>query len=250
MKNILIQSCNNKFVNNLKTLKSDDFSILCEPINGNLYKIFYGWKFTHAIFMESLLSPEILQFTSEFFQDIKIFIYHDKQVNLQIIEDYHIAAKQLVESSDKKINNAILLPKLYNDQLFNNKNLIKNNDIVCFMDNFNSIPENLAKYLLPNSNNLPIKLFNNININHPQNLGLLSELDKSMILNMSKNYLSLDGEYVQEAKKCGCSVWRIDALGDLANSGPKQLRSLFHHHDNSTDDNYTTYSKLMEEIIL
>ena len=49
------------------------------------------------------------------------------------------------------------------------------------MDIDQDIPDNISKYLYPNSK-LPIRMFNNSNILHYQNLGLLTEQDKAEVL--------------------------------------------------------------------
>jgi hypothetical protein len=82
------------------------------------------------------------------------------------------------------------------------------------MDKIDHVPEDLEKYLYPQAN-LPIKLFNNKDIIHPQNLGLLSEKDKALLLERSKYYLAITDDYVAEAWSCGCEVLTVDDLDTL-----------------------------------
>jgi len=158
------------------------------------------------MFIESMIDNEIQQFIAEFFQTIKIFIYHDRKPNLDLINSYKSAAKHIV-NNDKIISNTIQLPRLINDQLFLNKELAKNDDIVCFLEYRNEIPPTLNDLLYPKAKH-HIKLFNSPYIKHVQNLGLISESEKADILQLSKYYLPVDDsdEYIAEAVACGCSI--------------------------------------------
>ena len=204
--NFTIQQANNKLNNNLLCLKLDDINILSINPNNILYKSHYGRPFTHIMFIESLIDNEIKQFIAEFFQAVKIFIYHDRKPNLDLINDYKSAAKHIVNKNET-VSNTMRLPNLINDQLFMNKNLTKNDDIVCFLEYRNEIPSVINNLLYPKTKH-HIKLFNSPHIKHVQNLGLISESERANILQLSKYYLPIDDndEYVAEAVACGCSI--------------------------------------------
>lgn len=233
--NFTIQQANNKLNNSLVCLKLEDINIV--PINTKniLYKAHYAKPFTHIMFIESLIDNEIKQFIAEFFQNIKIFIYHDRKPNLDFINDYRSAAKHIVNKNET-INNTIQLPNLINDQVFLNKDLTKNDDIVCFLEYREEIPSTLKDLLYPKAKHR-IKLFNSPYIKHVQNLGLISESEKANILQLSKYYLPADDsdEYVAEAVACGCSV--LDNLNLQTKDMNIDLLS------------YQTYASFVKELI-
>jgi hypothetical protein len=73
----------------------------------------------------------------------------------------------------------------------------------------------LNDYLYPKKK-LPIRLFNNSAIKHPQNLGLLSEENKADILNKAKYCIILNNDdYAIESKLCDCVPISIDEIPDL-----------------------------------
>lgn len=217
---LFIQDSDNKFVNNLKLTQIPNHQIMFGPINQNLYGLYYTYRFTHLIFMASMLDQETLQFVSEYHTDIKCYIYGDIYIDPDTIEHYKnkvtfiLRDKQDLISKDR----CIVLPRLVNQELFNSLNKLSNrhNSIVCFIDHLDKIPDSLNKYLYPMTK-LPIKLFNNKNIKHHQNLGILSEIDKASILQQVRYYLTIDEHYLAEAWAGGCEVLTIDEL-DLIQS--------------------------------
>jgi hypothetical protein len=208
MNKLLVQYINNKFVNNIKFSKHNFCDQLVIDTKDQLYKIYYSYKFTHAIFIKSLLTGEELQFIDEFSDTVHLYVY-DEIKNI------------LINCSSKKNIN---IPTLVNNNLFYSNNNIKENLIVSFLDKIEILPPLLNSYLYPNSK-LPIKLFNNQNIIHPQNLGLLYENDKAVLLQNSRYYLALDEDYVAEAWACGCDVLTIEDLESLCPSRYKHKKS-------------------------
>jgi hypothetical protein len=98
-----------------------------------------------------------------------------------------------------------------------------------------TIPENLNRYLYPKTK-LPIKLFNNPNIKHHQNLGILSEIEKATVLKNSMFYLTIDEHYLAEAWESGCNVLTVPELDLLISKKYK------------TKKYYQTYSSFMEQL--
>lgn len=211
---ILIQDCDNKFINNASYCTIEDTIIHKGVLRDNLYRLHYAYRPDVVIFIESLLNNEIYQYITEFFQNIKIFIYHDKKPNIDIIQTYNMCS-HLVDSQFDQINNTIQVPYLVNTELYtNNHNSQKSEDIVCFLDGLNDLPLNLKSYLYPNTK-LKIKLFNNKNIRNAQNLGLINEKEKSVILADSGSFIDINGNYIAEAMLSNCSVFSIDELNEL-----------------------------------
>lgn len=229
---LLIQKTDNKFINNIDLSSMDFCSKLIVDTTNQLYKTYYKYQFTHAIFVASLLNDEINQFILEFGEHIKIFIYNDTLINLPYNKNIcGIIQKDKTESNNK----IIVLPKLVNHEIFYNNNSKKINQIVSFLDDIDSIPENLHKYLYPSSK-LCLKLFNNPNIIHPQNLGLLSEQDKATLLQQSEFYLAITDYYVPEAWACETKILTTDDLESLKPNKFRKTKSF---------QSYTNFLKVL-----
>lgn len=219
---IIIQKTNDKFINNIELSTTPFCNKKVLNITGQLYKIYYIEKFTHIIFVASLLDNETIEFINEFGSIVNIFIYNNTIKNI----GYHSNIKAVIQKTrTDSENKTVIIPKLVNNEIYNHDNSVsKNDNIVCFLDNIESLPQQLNEYLYPESQ-LPIKLFNNSDIIHPQNLGLLYEYDKARILKQNKYYLALTDDYVPEAWACGSLVLDIDDLGSLKPNKYKQSKS-------------------------
>lgn len=230
---LLIHNNTHKFLNNILHTQIDNVQTYLTKLDGDLYSLYYQHKFDYMIFSFSELTNEILQFISEFGYNHKIFIYHDKNPDDQFINSYQSVCRNLIH--EKFINNnmpknTISIPNnLLNDQIFLPSGENKLDQMVCFLDGLSEIPDELEFLLYPNTRN-KIKLFNNNNIKHHQNLGILSEIDKAKLLNISKYYISINGDYSLEATVCNCIVLDTTELSDMI---PKK-------YDNISAD-YKTY---------
>jgi hypothetical protein len=208
MNKLLVQNLNTKFINNIRLSKCKDYDQLVIDTSNQLYKIYYSYKFTHAIFVDSLLKDEEIQFINEFSGTVICYIYSSQN-------------NTLTNCVSQKISN---IPILVNSNIFYNQNCNKQGDIISFLDNVSSLPTSINSYLYPNSK-LPIKLFNNSDIIHPQNLGLLSEQDKALLLQQNMYYLAISDYYVAEAWACGCTVLTIEDLTSLIPSKHKHSKN-------------------------
>lgn len=213
MNKFLIQNLNDKFINNLSLCQTNFTHIISADIVGFLYRLYYQYNFSHIILIDSLLDNECLQFIDEFGSDVSVYVYKDSDT-----KNYKLARKIAGILSYAKDNDGyktIKIPTLVNHDLYySDSSIQKKYQIISFMDKTDHIPEVMEKYLYPQTN-LPIKLFNNNNIIHPQNLGLLSEKDKALLLQMSKYYLAITNDYVAEAWACGCEVLTTNDLDTL-----------------------------------
>jgi hypothetical protein len=88
------------------------------------------------------------------------------------------------------------------------------NTYAVFLEYSQRLPEKIEHLLYPNSNK-HIRLFNSPYIQHHQNIGLLSETEKSVILNSYEFFINTDNEYIDEAIACGAKVMGVDSSGKL-----------------------------------
>lgn len=192
---ILIQNYDCKLINNLDSIKKH--TTIFANINHNIYQIDQKIEPDIYILVSKLMNYEELYFCHNN-RDKKIIIYHNSNLDLLELSKYnHIS---IID------NNSIC--QLYNPDRFDRikyHKAIDTIDYVYFLDNDTSIPDPLNEILLPNAQH-NIKLFGNKNIDHPQNIGFLTEDDKAVILSNTKNYICNNMFYAAEATICGCKI--------------------------------------------
>lgn len=243
MKTILVQSINNKLFRNLALSGDNNHRTIFTSINKNIYEIFYRSKFTHAILPSSCITAigdnSVIQFAIEFANSVKIIIVEDDNgLNQSFIEAYKKLFTFLVRSKDNYAGCSFVeLPQtIINSYLYlNQNNIIKQNYISCFLDNIEILPFDLLPHLYPNSS-IKLRLFNNSNIQHIQNLGHINEQDKAFILKESEFYLDLNGLYKTEAILSGCKILNISSLSTMT---PEKTEM----------PNYSTYQQLLQELV-
>lgn len=207
---LFVQNIDNKFITNLIASSSPNIQIMGGNVSNNLYKIHYNYKFDAYVFVLSLITPEIYQFINEFYTEHRMIIYQDISENLEIIEK--IKDKIICLTEDDNLDYGIKIPVLINDKLFFDHNKTHRLDaIACFIEEKSESIKKLEKILYPNSKD-KIHIFSK-SLDHPQNLGPVSEQEKAEILNYYKNYLSIDNYYEAEALSCGANLISIDDDG-------------------------------------
>jgi len=182
---------------------------IVQDLNNIIYKLLNS-SIKNVLFDSRSLTKEFIQFiTDSRTNNINFTIYHH-------IIDQNIVDK-LAKPNIKHIfhhgtstnNSAKQIPLSINSELYNEdlKNLTKKNCGISFLDNINTIPESLSVILFPKKV-LPIRLFNNKNIPHPQNLGILSLNDRKSLLIEAKYYISFSeyDDYILEAKYAKCII--------------------------------------------
>lgn len=220
MKTILVQKYNNKFFRNLDITRSNDTRIVSDYINKNIYELYYKYNFDIAILSASSIDNSLLQFAVEYADKIKLYVYikNIEELNSSIYEQYK---NLLIFVYSEGINNTdiqvIKIPYLINDKLFDSRQFQKTKYISCFIDSLSGLSQKMIASLYPNNKSLEygIRMFNNPNIQHHQNLGIIDESDRSNILKESEYYLDIDNEYTVEASVVGCKILDEDGLSIL-----------------------------------
>jgi|LakMenEpi03Aug12_release.lakeMendotaPanAssembly.Ray.scaffolds.fasta_scaffold17320_8 hypothetical protein len=244
MNKILVQNTPFKFTQNILCSPVDSLEIYGLNINNNLYKNYFINKPNVILLSSTHITSEIIHFIEDFYNDIKIYIYHynsEKIENmLTVFQPYNM---HHLCHTDAQSDNIIKIPdNLINDKLFNMDfdKQDKENGIVCFLDGLRTIPKALEENLYPNKI-LPLKMFNNPGTPHVQNLGPIDEPTKAELLKQYTHYLSCQAmnDYSTESGACGCV--RL-SLSDLANFQDVPYTE--------PDIKYTSYTQfIMEKII-
>lgn len=213
---LFIQADRCKFLTNLSLTKLPNIEIVSSLINNDIYAHYYRNKFNAAVFSADLVTSEVIQFIREYGSQLNLYLYHRISSTLSLVQDLRSICKHLHHG--EPINKqCISIPALLNDQIFTTvqDSSHKENIIVGFLDNFNSIPNDLTKQLYPATTHR-IQLFNGPTIKHYQNLGLVNESDRADLLRKAKYYLNLNTDYTLEALINKCIILQIQDLPDLS----------------------------------
>lgn len=237
MKKILIPNINNKFYNNLLLTQLPNINISSAHINGNIYNIYYQINFDVLIIPYSQIDNSIIQFAIEF-RNTKIIIdLNIDNIDLNFIDTYKSVFTFITKNNKHIFNKVIKIPyNIINDEFYK-INLPKPNKkpyIACFLDELAELPKELEQHLYPNAKHR-IRMFNNPNITHIQNLGQLNEIDKAKVLMEAKGYLDLNNLYLNEAILCGCEIFSIQSLSEMI---PEKINV----------QDYSTYKELIQKI--
>lgn len=209
-KKLFIEAKNNKFINNLINADLLSYDIISNTISKNIYEIFYKTKFTTIIVNDTSIDNELSQFIVEYGKNINIYVYQDqKHSNLTeyLTKFVHRLIPEYFHKPQTIHDNLTIIPNnLVNEKIFyRNNDILKDNSISFFLDIVDEIPD-FIKYKLYPASLMKIKLYNNFRIKHYQNLGMLSENEKNIVLNQSTYFINYNNYYVNEAMLCGCKI--------------------------------------------
>jgi hypothetical protein len=238
MKKAIVQFVeSHKFLLDTIYNKFTDIDIYGININQNLYKNVFHIKPEYIFFSGYNITEEIVSFLNDYAlksSKIKIYIcWIDSESYLNLDNKYNVT-HIVPECTNKKSSQhkVIYYPNnLLNSRLYYRppSDKIKENSIIGFLDTIKELPEDIISNLYPNKK-LPIKLFNNPNIQTIHNLGIITEPEKAELLRNNKYYLNVSDHYALEANACGCIILNSDDLPNFQNIDFKNNMSYIDHN--------------------
>jgi len=229
MNRLLVQYYDNKFIHNVCSVSLPDTIIKPAVFDTQLYKLYFTYEPTHIIFVSNKITQECAQFIEDYgSSNIRIYIYHENEQMLNALQNYpekclHLIPDVFSSNIPKEYDSSkiIYIPNnLINTEIYFSDQRKRNDSIVYFAPKqATSLPIELVKILYPNTT-LPIKIFNASKISHPQNLGMVTELEKGELLRNNRYYLTYTQDlYLLEAIECGCTIVNFDNAIDYNNAG-------------------------------
>lgn len=142
---------------------------------------------------------------------------------------------KIIAQNNDLVNNSKILKydHLYDDTIFNNLQLSRNNKTCIILSSNNSINEKIRHLVYPNS--LDVLCFNNPSFDNPSNLGVLSYSDLNIIFNTFSKTIDLTDQFTTESQICGCD--RIDI--ENTNTLPKLTNDMYDTYQNFITNNDT-----------
>lgn len=223
IKNIHLYPVNNKFNKNILSIEDDQYNIFSMASQSSIYKYLYtneklqnqeNIKDNIFIINSSVINNESIDFINNFHNLFNIWIFVD---NESFILNPQLNVRYITNRYVNNFTSKILPNNIVDKAMYSNVEILDKLDqlVYFFSSNTTQINSSIEKYLYPASN-LRIKLFDNNQFNHPQNLGYLTERDRSLVLLESKFYICDNNNYyLTEAMLSGCIVLNIDDEASL-----------------------------------
>ena len=220
--NILVSSkIYSKFFNDILLVQDADINIYTHNIENQLYRLYSKIKPKFLFVNIFELNEEINQFALEYEHECVVFCYcpdqnysnHNFNINTQTNIVYLCYTDNAIPE-----RRCLTIPKniVNKPYLSNLMTASKENNIICFMDTINeTYKQNIVSLLYPNNKDLRIRLFNDIKLKHPQNLGFAYHQDKLQLLSKNKYVLCNHGfDYYYESIFLGCKPIHIEKMQD------------------------------------
>lgn len=133
-----------------------------------------------------------------------------------------VTSKTFVDYAKSKgmnTDNFIVYNNLVNKYVFLNKDLSRNNKILCILSSNKDCVVALEKFLYPASK-MPIVMINNPEIIHDQNIGLMLDDDLNTALNAYGSVIDLTEAYDAEITVCKTPRYNLQDLENLDTAKP------------------------------
>lgn len=192
--------------------------LLVNQLHGNLFDAAYLFKPTIALFPALEYTQEVHNFIAQA-NNVKIFLYVDIEIpQKELVDFWNANCKCIVKNNtEKSITNKLSFDHIYDDNVFTNLNMKRNNKIaVSLSGDMDKNHKILDGSLYPNFKDKPIVLFNNPQFEHPQNIGIYNEPDLNYVLNTYELFVDIDNEFNIETNVCG--IPKLDIQVNLLES--------------------------------
>lgn len=186
----------------LKNIDSD-MNILFSKFHGKLLSIVQKYKPKAAMISSSEYTQEFHDFIAEYHNKITIFLVVDTFINNDNLNKFLDNTKIKIIKNNKvptQYSNLIVeYSNLYDDELFYDRKLERNNKTIALLSLDNKKNDILKAITYPNKK-YPIVAINNPNFKSPINLGLSNYSDLSDIFNKYSKVIDIDKRFVLEAQ--------------------------------------------------
>ena len=197
-----INGCKSRLIENLKLC--ENIRIQEENNNINIYKHFLmGVK--NFVLPIDAIDNNALNFIQDHGDKCKIYV----DITSATVSSEHLKNLNNItylSNSFCNDNNHIDVSEFINYSVFRPEEKEKKNILAIFLNSSIVVPDSIEKNLQKNNLKFQVRLFDNKNIKHNYNIGLVSEKEKAKILNTYKYYISLNNNYINEAKICGATL--------------------------------------------
>lgn len=251
-KTILLHDASNQTSKNINQSIIDStyttHNIIFNTVHGNLFNIYQQHKPEYIFLHTSEYTQEFQDFLMDHSDDSNIFLFVENEIdNHSLIEFWNSRRIKIIANTKYKnhyTNCITTYEKMYNEKIFRNRALARNDKIAVILSAENSNNNAIQEILYPNNFGRKIVVFNNPEFQSPVNLGMLNAPDLSIVLNSFDALIDVDQQLYLEAQACNINYYDIETIHPkeaVMNNNFKKL--------NVNLDNYT-YTKFTTEQIL
>jgi hypothetical protein len=215
----------------------DKYSFQIVNCHNSIYDLYYAYKPKNVLLQIEEYSNEFHTFAhDESIKADRIFLTIDNsKINydtyIKILQQirtnniYAIAPLSFIEYANSKqmnTDNLIIYNNLLNRYVYSNKNLSRNNKILCILSSDKTCTQKIEKFLYPQTK-MPIVLINNPEIIHDQNIGIMLDDHLDMAMNTYGSIIDLTESYDAEIGVCRIPKYNLDQLDNLDQSQPSVI---------------------------
>lgn len=197
---------------------SEDFQCIPVAVYGRLFDFTKRNRPSSVFLSLSDYSQEVHDWVEDYQNSVNIFLLLDKKIGT----DNSDLWSYLCASNIKMIINSHFTPDApsnhlsydsrYDSACFSNKGQDRNDKIAVMSDSVQSNKDIINELLYPNTK-LKINIFNDVDWETPQNVGMLDPVQLNEVLNHYSVFVDLTSSMQLEAQACGIPY--IDTSGDL-----------------------------------
>ena len=219
-KTILLHDASNQTSKNINKsimdLTHESHNIILNTVHGNLFNIYQQHKPSYIFLNASEYTQEFQDFLMDHAGDTSIFLFIENNIdNTSLIEFWNSRPVKIIANVQYKnlYNNCVAVyDKMYNEQIFNNKKLNRNDKIAVMLSADNSKNNTIQEILYPNNFDRKVVVFNNPEFQSPVNLGILNASDLSIVLNSFDGLIDIDQQLYLEAQACNIKYYDIQTV--------------------------------------
>lgn len=211
-KKILINDSHNIYIKNLikYTMQSiaSDYEVIVNQWNGQLFYSYQKLNPDMIIWSTSRYDQEFHEFLSEY-QNCKVLLYEDAIISQEDLVPILNAYENLFFVSNREIwkRRLATVDKLYDDQIFFNKNLHRNNKYLVMLSSDNDKNKSILQPILyPNNIDKKIVAIGNPGFDNPTNIGISGYEFLPELFNEFSYLIDIESNYHLEAYNCGMNI--------------------------------------------
>lgn len=180
--------------------------VLFSKFHGKLFGTYQKYKFSSLVWHVSEYTQELHDFIRDYDNSVKIYLVVDGSLDSEFIShinktNINVVLKNNIENNYAKV--VCTFDNLYDDTIFFDANLVRNNKIVVLLSKNNQKNTELLSDIIYPKTNRPIVLMNNPEYQSEVNIGVFNYPDLADILNTYSGVVDLDQNYVLESQATG-----------------------------------------------
>lgn len=236
-----ISKCINKHI--VQNLDHKKTNLLFNRFQGGLFAAYQTHKPQQVLWPISEYSQEVHDFINEYHNETNIWLLmdailsSDQDINSFFNRNSNIKIICPASRSNEYKNILATFDKMYDDKVFYNMKLNRNNKILTILSADQSKNESIEKFVYPYSEE-PIVAINNPSFQSPVNVGVALNNDLNNMLNEFSYVLDLDGNYILESSACDINYLDI-TNNDISKAISERLT--IKNLDNLSDHSYNTF---------